>query len=193
MTGRLLAMFVVVALAGCSAPDEPDTRATTTSPPAASESTSPPSPPAITRPLDASAYRHRACDLLTRAQIAAHHMTSVENVPELTGQRGAACLMDGPDPHASITLRYLYAIDLLGAVHRQELPWLPAPRPFEPATVAGQPALQGASSTECDLAIGLTDTQGVVVSFHTLDSPPDPDPCARATAAGEDIVRNLAG
>lgn len=192
MRTRLPAILAaVVVLAGCSAPDGPGSRATSGT--ATSATTSPPSRPAITRPLDASAYRDRVCDLLTKAQIAEHHMTSVSDIPEQPDEQGRMhCALDElvrvAHARTSITLTYWYAADLLGSAYRDE--WY-AHRPLVPMTVAGQPALQVDLGDSCKLAIGFANTQGLDVWFRSRDT--DMDPCGRAMEVGEDIVRNLAG
>jgi hypothetical protein len=194
MTVRLLAMLAaVVALAGCSAPGEPEPRTTTSSP---ATTTSQPSRPAITRPLDASAYRDRVCELLTKAQIKDLDVTT-QHIPEQPIEHGRTyCSMDHivrvSDARRSISLTYWYAADLLGATYREQR--IDSDRPLVPVTVAGQPAvLLEDDDTNCTLILGLTNTQGLEISFEYYDSQPDLDPCGRAMEVGEDIVRNLAG
>jgi hypothetical protein len=194
MRARLPAMLaVLVVLAGCGGPDKPEPRATTTT----TTTTGPPSRPAITRALDASAYRDRVCDLLTRAQIEDLDM-SADDIPEQPDEHGRMrCSMDDfvvdvSDARNYMTLTYWYAADLLAAEYREA--WY-ARRPLVPVTVAGQPALQfeGLDGDQCTIAIGFSDRQGLEVSFTSLDTQSGMDPCARAMEVGEDIVRNLAG
>jgi hypothetical protein len=207
MTARLLTMLAaVVALAACSAPDEQEPQATPISAPAttttAMTTTEPtpsePSLPAINRPLDASTYRARVCDLLTEAQIRRLDMGSVDPLPEQPDQSGrVTCLIHGPihegGTRTSLMVTYYYATDLLAAIYRRELPGSQPYQPLTPVSVAGQPAWQAELGDDCQLAVGLADTQGVEISFGYTDLPLDRDPCGQAMEVGENIVRNLVG
>jgi hypothetical protein len=193
MITRLAAVVVLfVAATACSSDEEP-TR------------------PPIGRPLDASAYAERACDLLPAdraGSLGYSRSGSAGTETDAEGSRYHVCFRTPPESRIlSIYLyltgdvlaeRYVSSTNML--INDTGEPWL------EPLTVAGQPAaVLGRShrkpNTGCTVVVGLTDTQGVEVraAQHYPDArgyeigQGDGRACEHAIGVAEAIVVNLGG
>ena len=100
----------------------------------------------------------------------------------------AICMRDfGTGPNGAFTIKYYFATDLLGKIYRREIAW-PA-NSASPITVAGQPALKTNDLNDelCNVAVGLTDTQG----FEVLVADKNANPCDRAVNVAEAIMHNI--
>jgi Protein of unknown function (DUF3558) len=196
--GQYLAALLIWLLCGTSActadqpavgpaPDPTTLTSYTPSPP-------PSIPPPITRPLDASAYKAKPCELITAEQVAGYGLEA----PLAQHDPGfISCIYSGlPNSRFElIWVRYYYATDWLGEIYRGQTDrWY---GDFIPIMIAGQPAAreekplrfdQPRNEEQCRAAVGLSETQGLEVSAVTATSS-----CAQAVAVAEVIVRNLGG
>jgi hypothetical protein len=193
MIARLVGIVVLLAAGAACSSDEEWTR------------------PPIGRPLDASAYADRACDLLPADRATGLGYSGSGSAGSETdgeGSRYHFCLRTPPE--SRILSIYLYlAGDVLAAryagsknmvINDTGEPWL------EPVTIGEQPGVTLGRShrkpnAACTVVVGLSDTQGVEVraAQHYPDArgyeigPGDGRACEHAIGVAEVIVGELAG
>jgi hypothetical protein len=94
----------------------------------------------------------------------------------------------GNSPNGQFTIKYYFATDLLGKIYRREIPW-PA-NSSSPITIAGQLALKTNDIDDvlCNVAVGLTDTQGLEVRISDKNA----NLCDRAVNVAETICTTSA-
>jgi hypothetical protein len=150
----------------------------------------PSSPPPIPRPLDASAYREKPCDLFTDDQ--AKSLGYVRTSDPFVQEEVSRCSRSGEGAFKdnSLLILYFHDTDRLGQIHRREAEW-PSDGAV-PRTILGQPAVSAViGGNWCWLVVGLTETQSVEIRIE--DHVPDnrSNTCDRAMSAAEGIVRKL--
>lgn len=189
-----ISLFVVMllCLGACSEqsppPEQPYPSITLTMP---SYQPPPSLPPTVSRPLDASAYRARICDIFTNEQAIA---LGIPGTPRLGGSpEFIFCGRETKDPPFNFSLVYA-GPELFGKIYRESK----APLDYTKlVTIAGQPALEYGSPVLdgsvpfCQIVLGLANDQAIQidVNFHTTGS----GACDRATKVAEAIVHNLGG
>jgi hypothetical protein len=171
----------VLLAAGCAQPAAENPPGSTSS--SASSTRLPSSAPSVPRSLDASAYREKPCDLFTDEQ--AKSLGYALPGRPYQDAEGAHCFRNG-ESGAELSTKYV-GEDLLGKIYRREVLW-PA-ESASPVMVGSQPALKTnlPADEPCRVAVGLSGDQGIEVRIVDKTT----DPCERATAVAEAIVRKL--
>lgn len=202
MRRALALMTVALCAAGCTstAPGQPlpaaRTGSSATSSSAPAEEVPGPGVPKVPKPLDITRFKQNPCETLTSAQIS-----------DLLGDRARI----HPDPHgpvgpacgwfAQATVAVLYpTINKLGltSVYRAKGRAYPFFLPLAP--IDGYPVVAygeddpRASRGECDVAMGTSDRETVVVSItQSAARKGEKDPCESARDVAEKVLGNLRG
>ena len=171
-------IWLVVLIAGCTAEGgQPpvDPRPTT--------------PPPITRPVDARAYRDKPCELLSDQQAATREFKPAPDL--LNPMDGPRCYWRGTTTGKESILRiWLRSEDQLAQIYRHDTGNETIWADFVPVTIAGQPAARseppGSRQPHCAVAVGLTDNQTLEVSQNYGEKP-----CDQVTAVAEMVMHNL--
>lgn len=144
----------------------------------------------IHRPLDASAYRNRVCELLTPEQTASFQMKEGR---EMDGAKSVECRWSLRGPNGPVWLNYFYSTGILAKIYQKKrfhpIGWLDDE--FTPLTIAGQPGAKSGESQPpvyCQIAVGLTDRQGIDIAAYADSG----DACDLAMEIAEAVVHNLA-
>ena len=188
----MLVLIILVCLAGCSAEPPPEPDITRTIGPTAPSYQPPPSlPPAVSRPLDASGYRTRICEIVTNDQAQALGIPGAPDQSE--APQFISCVRESKDPAVDLGLLYAGS-ELFGKAYRKNK----SPLDYSKlVTIAGQPALEigtpvlDGSIPYCQIVLGLASDQAIQIdmNLHIGGS----GACERATKVAEAIVHNLGG
>ncbi|CAM3993418.1 DUF3558 domain-containing protein [Kibdelosporangium persicum] len=176
-------------LSGCSEgpTGTPPGTPSVTSTPVTTTKGIPTSPPPIPRPLDASRYRDKPCDLFTDEQVQALGYPPIKRSGVLTNE--SQCTRHDEsnlDLHFSIWYRH-DGTDRFAKVHRREESW--RSDDAVSITVEGQPAVRLPGTRMCTVLIGLSSTESIEIHFGD----PKVDSCDRAVRIAEGVVRNVRG
>lgn len=185
LTGALVAAGLVACSPGASDPDNPAAGTTSASSP-------PTTPPPITRPLDASTYRARICDVFTDEEAQARGFTKpgqiyAESFPDDDFHFTACGRPSLKDQGPALDIAYYYDSDLLERIYRRQHRW--GRESFAVLTIAGQPAARTDFANipdHCEVAVGLTVGQSINVRVLFAEKP-----CDQAVEIAEIIVRKL--
>lgn len=177
--------MILVLVVGCTSSGDSTTPSTSD---ASSSVALPTTPPPVTRPLDATAYKDKVCALLADEQAAAHAFPGPGR--RSTGSERNECMWGLGRPYLRVTY---HDRDMLAGIYRRD-PSIWGRVGFLPETIAGQPGARWNirnAPMDCMVAVGLNDHQGIGVDT-ALDFE-DTDACDRALAIAETIVHNLGG
>ncbi|MFC5111315.1 DUF3558 family protein [Kibdelosporangium philippinense] len=182
-----MGITTLLLLAACSEPPQAD-RTTATPTPTRIRPGIPTIPPPIPRPLDASKFRDRPCDLFTDEQAAALGYP-LEKRPGVVPEE-SYCVRDSlADVTVDYSIWYRHdGTDLFALAHRRETgEWIGDASVS--ITVEGQPAIKRPGAEHCAVLIGLSTTESIKIYFQDKKV----DFCDRAVRIAEDVVRNVRG
>ncbi|MFB9929631.1 DUF3558 domain-containing protein [Amycolatopsis halotolerans] len=199
-----LTAAALCALAGCSsttagraAPSGHSDRPVSQTPKSTATDPVPgPGVPKVAIPLDATKFKQNPCDALTARQVSDLLGTSSHVKPEPHGAGGPGC---GWFAQAQVVIVFPDINELgLTSFYRAKDKVYPFFLPLAP--VDGYPVVaygeedHRASLGECDIAMGISDSETIVVSVTQSPSHKgEKDPCDSARGVAETVLANLRG
>lgn len=191
----ILFLCTVLLVSACStrSTESQQREITGTTNPAPTPSYQPPPslPPAVSRPLDASGYRNRICEILTNEQALALGFPGPPDQSE--APQYISCIRVSENPETEVAWVYSTP-ELFGKVSGGPAISLGY---VKLVTISGQPALeQGTPDPKdivryCTIVLGLASDQAIQIDVRDPEGPGGA--CERATKVAEAIVRNLGG
>ncbi|GAB2972943.1 DUF3558 domain-containing protein [Saccharothrix stipae] len=135
------------------------------------------------------------CDLLTSAQLSARGVTRPGE--ERTAPVGPSCKWTPDDRAFGTTFNASFLVESKGldGFYKNRANF----KVFEPAEVAGYPAVNGdlidAKSGACSTAVGVAEGEGFIVQVNVNDKklPEYENPCSASSAIAETVIENLKG